>query len=181
MTGERATFSDLRAGLGLRTALVAYSLRSLQERIAKSLDVVPGLEMKVALEESNKAGKTVALIDRDVRVTLRRLSASIGWQEFRAFFGDLFRRRKVSIHPSDELVLVLLNEMKARYPRVYAAMVSERDLYMIHQVLALRAAYPEQVILVIVGKGHIPGMSKLLNQSKTPHQVLSDHVKHVSD
>ena len=144
------------------------------KKIAKSLGVVPGLEMKAALQVAEKSGKPIALIDRDVRMTLRRLSASIGWREGRAFIRDLFRRRKVSVHPSDEIVLVLLNEMKERYPRVYKTMVSERDAYMAHQVRALLGAYPGKTILVVVGKGHVPGMAHIFTEANVPHTILDD-------
>ena len=174
MSGERSTFAELRAALGLKTAIIAFSMRSLQERIAKSLGVVPGLEMKAALEAATKSDKTIALIDRDVRQTLKRLSASLGFQELKSFIRDMFRRRKISTHPSDAVVLELLAEMKTRYPRVYAAMVSERDEYMVRQLTALRRDYPGQNILVVVGKGHVPGMSALLTTASIEHILLDD-------
>jgi pheromone shutdown protein TraB len=71
---------------------------------------------------------------------------------------DAFRKRQVSIHPSDEVVLELLAEMRVHYPRIYKVMVEERDKFMAGALVHLAEKYPEKTIVAIVGKGHVPGM-----------------------
>jgi len=158
LSGKRAGFGELRAHLGLRTALLATTLRWLQERIAASLDVTPGLEMKTALENAGKAKKTVALIDRDISVTMHRLRAAFGWREFLQLCKDSFRRRKVPVHPTDDFVDQILGEMREKYPRLYTVMVAERDVYMAGALVKLAEHYRGKRIVAIVGKGHVPGM-----------------------
>lgn len=172
ISGQRATFAEMRAAVGVRAALVANVLRSFQERIAKHLGVVPGLEMKAALEAAHAHDKIATLIDRDVRITLQRFTKSIGVREVVRMIGDLFRPRKqMSVHPSGELVLALLEEMRERYPRIYRAMVSERDAYMARQLLAIKRKWPDKRVLAVVGMGHVPGMARHLEEAGVPYKV----------
>jgi pheromone shutdown protein TraB len=172
LSGERATFAEMRAAVGLRAAVIASILRGFQERIAKSLGVVPGLEMKAALETAHALNKTAALIDRDVRITMQRFTKSIGLREIARMIADLFRPRKMmSVHPSGELVLTLLEEMRVRYPRIYRAMVSERDAYMARQLVAITRKWPEKRVLAVVGMGHVPGMSRHLEEAGVTFSV----------
>lgn len=158
MSGRRASFNELRRHLGFRTALLATVLRWLQERIAASLDVTPGLEMKAALDAAAHAKKPAALIDRNIAVTMHRLRVAFGWREFVQMARDAFTRRKVPVHPSDDFVEKLLLEMRERYPRLYNVMVAERDQYMASALVKLARHYEGQRIVAIVGKGHVPGM-----------------------
>lgn len=164
LSGRRASFGELRRHLGLRTALLATVLRWLQERIASSLDVTPGLEMKASLEAAARAKKPVALIDREIAVTMHRLRMAFGVREFLQMCKDAFRRRKVPVHPSDDFVLQILDEMKQHYPRLYRVMVSERDEHMAGALVRLANHHPGQRIVAIVGKGHVPGMCAILEE-----------------
>jgi pheromone shutdown protein TraB len=158
LSGKRATFNELRKHLGIRTALFAITLRWLQERIAAHLDVAPGIDMKAALIAASNHKKTVALIDRDIAVTMHRLRSSFGFRELLQLFRDVFRRRTIPLDPSDDVVLGVLAEMHERYPRLYTALVTERDEYMASALVNLATRYPGKRILAIVGKGHVPGM-----------------------
>jgi pheromone shutdown protein TraB len=175
MTNKRATFKELHQALGLKTALMAMIMRSLQEKIAKNVGVLPGIEMRTALKEANEQQKLIALIDRDIRVTLKRLSSSFGWPEIKQMAKDSFRKREIPIHPSDDLVVELLEEMKRYYPRIYKAMVAERDLYMAKALIHVQLEHPDKHIVAIVGKGHVQGMVHQINylNSQMPVRLWS--------
>ena len=177
LSGKRATFGELRKHLGFRTALLATTLRWLQERIASSLDVTPGLEMKAALETAAKANKPVALIDREITVTMHRLRAAFGAREFLQMCKDAFRRRKIPVHPSDDFVVQILGEMKQHYPRLYRAMVAERDEHMANALVRLAERYRGQHIVAIVGKGHVPGMRILLEEKGLSPTIFRNGVQ----
>ena len=66
------------------------------------------------------------------------------------------------MHPSDDFVVQILGEMKQHYPRLYRAMVAERDEHMANALVRLAERYRGQHIVVIVGKGHVPGMRAVL-------------------
>jgi pheromone shutdown protein TraB len=162
LQNKQASFSELRKALGLKAAVMAVVLRAAQQRIAKNLNVLPGLEMRAALKECMEQHKTVALIDRDIRVTMQRLSKAFGWRELWQLIKD-FKPRRVPVHPSDDLVLELLAELKQRYPRVYKVMVSERDHHMAAALIKVQHDNKDKIILAIMGKGHITGVQKQIN------------------
>lgn len=159
---KQATFKELRQALGLKAAIMTSILRSLQQRLAKDVDVLPGVEMRTALLAAMQGGKQIFLIDRDIRTTMQRLSKAFGWGEAWQLVKD-FRPRKIPIHPDDDLVLQLMKELKQHYPRIYKVMVSERDKYMAAALVEIQLANPEKRVLVVVGKGHVSGMLKEIN------------------
>lgn len=155
---KRASFAELRAALGVKGALMASIMRWFQEKIAKDLGVVPGVEMKTALLVAAKQHKQIMVIDRPIQITFHRLSKRFGRREVWQMIKDSFRRQRMSIHPDDDIVAQLLAQMKDKYPRIYAVMVSERDAYMAKGLVAIHAANPDKRVLAIVGKAHVPGM-----------------------
>jgi pheromone shutdown protein TraB len=171
---REATFSELRAALGMKAALMASVMRSLQKRIAKSAGVLPGVEMRFALKEAQAQHKHILLIDRDIRVTLKRLSNNFGWPEVKQMIKDL-RPRKIPLHPDDDLVAQLMAEMKHTYPRIYTVMVSERDEYMAKALVHIARENPDKHLLAVVGKGHVAGMLVHINNlnADLPVQVWS--------
>ena len=52
--------------------------------------------------------------------------------------------------------------MKKTYPNVYRALVSDRNKYMVKNIVKILRKNPGKKILVIVGAGHQEGMEKLL-------------------
>jgi pheromone shutdown protein TraB len=172
---RKATFKELKAALGLKAALMATVLRSIQEKAAKNIGVLPGVEMRMALKEAAKQRKQIFLIDREIRITIKRLSDNFGWREIKQISKDMFRRRAIPVHPSDDLVVELLEEMKMHYPRIYKVMVAERDHHMAVAAVKLQAENPEKNILVVVGKGHVKGMTHQINYLNSQMQVSVWH------
>src|SRR3546814_3025386 len=68
-----------------KTALFAANLglAAYQRRLAEQLGIEPGAELKAAADDARARGLPMHLIDRDVGVTFKRISARLG------FFGRL--------------------------------------------------------------------------------------------
>src|SRR3546814_12012980 len=66
-----------------KTALFAakLGLAAYQRRLAEQLGIEPGAELKAAADDAHARGLPMHLIDRDVGVTFKRISARLG------FFG----------------------------------------------------------------------------------------------
>ncbi len=141
----------------------------LQNKIGKELGVMPGAEMKLAIKLASERKIKVALIDRDIRLTLKSFSRSIGWKEKWRFINDLVRgllfgKREmkkmgfegidVSKVPADELIEKLILQVKERYPGTYSSLIEERNQIMTTNILNLVRQAPDKKILVIVGAGH---------------------------
>jgi pheromone shutdown protein TraB len=138
----------------------------IQKKLGNKIGISPGSEMKTAalLAKENKI--KIALIDRDIILTLKSLSKNITrrekWNFVKDFFKGIFGKpdkellenldlRKV---PDDKLISKLLESVKDRYPGLFKSLVEERNLIMAVNIAKLLRQSPESNILVIVGAGH---------------------------
>lgn len=165
---ERPSFFYLLKTVGLTGALFATLGGAAQRKLGRMVGMDPGAEMLAAFRLAQRDGKRVLLVDRDLRVTLRRLK--FGWREFRQLLKDLWRgllgKDRLSFDldkvPSEAVVGKLLAEFRARYPRPYAALVEERNKHMVRSLLSYHETHITERVLVVVGAGHVAGMRGLL-------------------
>jgi pheromone shutdown-related protein TraB len=157
--------------IGLTGYLFAAIGRSLQQKLGSIVNMQPGSEMLAAVALAQKHQKTLALIDRDILITLRRLSQEFTRKEkFRLFFDILsspFSKRfriDISRVPEHEMVIPLLAFLRQRYAGIYRALIDERDLFMAKQLFSLQEAHPHATILAVVGLGHKQGMEHYFAQ-----------------
>ena len=149
----------------------------IQQKLGKTVGVSPGSEMKTALEIAHQKNLQIALIDQPISITLKNFSKELTWKEKWRFFSDIvkgiispqkqiknygmeeFDLRKV---PEEKMILKIIGQMKRQYPSIYKTIISDRDKYMVRQLVKLMRDHPEKKILAIVGAGHKEGMGKLL-------------------
>jgi len=147
--------------------LVQHALFWLQKRAGETTGVRPGAEMLAAAKEAREHNVPVALIDRDIRITLGRALRNItlseklklAWGAIGGFFevGDKAKLDSL-IGQKDEL----MGEFERELPSVYKALVTERDSHMATAIQSIPAAR----VLVVVGAGHMPGIRKRLEYRK---------------
>ncbi|MUV86031.1 conjugal transfer protein TraB [Natronomonas sp. CBA1123] len=92
MKGE--TPDDLDAGDLLRgntvyQFLAYWMLSYVQARLGDRLDIEPGADMKAAIDTSEALGIDVALVDRDIQVTIQRFWARLSFLEKLKLVGSL--------------------------------------------------------------------------------------------
>lgn len=148
-----------------------FMLSSIQRRMAKDMNVTPGLEMQAAIDEAKAQNAEVATIDREVRTTLQRVWGLMGfWTKMKLFnqilLGLFEEEEDVSEEHIEALkekgaLEMLLQEMGDQLPGVKERLIDERDLYMVEKI---RQA-PGQKLLAVVGAGHVPGMMKHWNDT----------------
>ena len=143
-----------------RGAFFALILSLLQKRIAKKFGVVPGEEMLTAVREARRLGIPLLLIDRDIFVTMRRLS-KVGLLEKLGLFLH-FTRVSADDLSDQKYIDSLVNQLKIESPGVYRVLVHERDEYMAER---LRTANYDKIVAVI-GAGHLRGMQSFLFSNK---------------
>ena len=135
-----------------------------EAKMGKLVGVKPGTEMKTAIMLAAKTKARIVLIDRDIIITLKRLTTEITFREKLRFISDIFKAllfrkvpemnfdlRKV---PSKELIDKLMKGVKTRYPNVYKVLVHERDIYMAKALNKLINTEKDKRIVAIVGAGH---------------------------
>jgi pheromone shutdown-related protein TraB len=182
----QAIMSKVRRKIKLRHALklglfgfLFYIIGSISQKVlGKKTGQQPGIDMKTGIIEAKNAGAKIALIDRDISITLYRLSKRVPLKEksklvFYLLFGG-FSKNKIDLDltkvPKDKLVHKLISELSHKFPGFYRVLVSERDTYMQNQVRLISHKFPDSKLLIIIGAGHKEKMkkfvSKLININK---------------
>ena len=169
------------ARIGFKGYLFATIGGWLQRKLGSIVGVMPGSEMKLAVELAGKSGAKVALIDQDIEITLKKFSQKLSWKEKFRFIGDLFKslffRKKamkelglkdekidLSKVPDKELVRKLIKQLEKRYPNVYDVLVRQRNKVMANNLAKLLLRFPDENILAVVGAGHEEELLKMIKK-----------------
>ena len=152
-----------------------------ERKLGKYVGVKPGSEMLKAISLAKKNKLKIALIDQDIEITLKKLSASITWKEKWYFIVDIlkgvfFHKSELKKYgiikldltkvPSKKLIKKLTSEVKKRYPGVYKILVEERNEIMVSNLNRLKEEYPDKLILGIIGAGHEKEMIEMIKKKK---------------
>jgi pheromone shutdown-related protein TraB len=147
--------------LGIKGYLFALLGGLLQQKLGDVVGIKPGSDMLRAVQLAQQNNKKIALIDRDIKITLTRLSKAIWWKEKLNFVVYLFtapfsRKTTISLDriPEKELINKLLALMKKRYPGLHRVLVEERNRIMAFKLRTLMENYEDKKILAVVGAGH---------------------------
>ncbi|MFH0870839.1 MAG: TraB/GumN family protein [archaeon] len=147
--------------IGLKGYLFAVIGGLVQQKLGDIVGVKPGSDMLKAITLARDNGRKIALIDRDIRVTLSRLSKKITWKERFNFLIDIFRapfskrmHLDLSKVPEKKMIFELMKLLKTRYPGLYQVLVEERNHIMALKLHGLMENYPDKHILAVVGAGH---------------------------
>lgn len=141
-------------------------LASFQKRVAQKLGIRPGEEMLRALNVIDQYNLKTALIDREVRTTLKRAWAkTTWWSSVKLMFsmcGSLFTSQdEISAEEIEKLkgqdaLTTIIDEFSEMLPGIKSVLIDERDLYMVKKLSDLNYSK----IVAVVGAGHVPGMLK---------------------
>ncbi|WP_313274716.1 TraB/GumN family protein [Stenotrophomonas sp.] len=172
-----------------RVALFAanLALAAYQRRLAEQLGIEPGAELKRAVELAKANDLPVHLIDRDVGLTFRRASQSLG------FFGKiklvmglgagLFSSEDVGEDEIEKLkqgdmLESSFGEFANESPALYQAIIGERDRYM---ATRLREEHnsEQRNVLAVVGAGHLAGLARYLETDSEAPGPLREQLEAV--
>ena len=158
--------------IGLKGYLFALIGSIAQEKLGKMVGIKPGSEMLKAVKLAKEHKSKVVLLDRPIHITLKRFSNAFTWKEKFRFIKDILFPKQAKIKfqldsvPEEELITKLLAYTKERYPSIYTVLVEERNHYMYERYKAVRTAFPDDLILLVMGAGHVEGFLELLNLKK---------------
>lgn len=151
--------------------LVSGFLSYMQKKIGEDVGVKPGSEMMAAVDAAQEIGARVALIDRDIQITLKRaLNQMSFWEKMKFVYGIL-----ASFFSSDDTVEDIedikqgdtLSEVMEYFqemsPKAFDVLVTERDAYMARMLLDIS----EKNVIAVVGAGHQKGIEDHLNHPQT--------------
>lgn len=151
--------------------LAGSVLSFIQARIGKDLDIKPGSEMIAAIEAGEEVGAKIALIDRDINITLQRaLNKMTISEKLKFIYGGLasFFVKEDELEDIEELkdaakLDEIMEQFKDISPGAYQVLVKERDAYLAQSLINL----PDEKIIAVVGAGHKKGMNNYLDNSET--------------
>ena len=158
--------------LGITGYLFALIGKFVQKRVGNMVGMNPGEEMLLGATLAKNNKLQLALIDQDVKITLRGLSKKVPFSEKMRMVKDFLfapfsKQEKVKLDltkvPPSELIEKLMGQMRKSYPRFYAVLVEDRNKYMAKQIFLILRNNPEKKIMAIVGAGHEEGIHRNLN------------------
>jgi pheromone shutdown protein TraB len=167
-------FQVLRSGK-MGVLAVNLALGAFQQRLADQLGIEPGQEMRTAIAGASTAGVPLLLVDRDLGITLKRVYANVPWwQRFTLMAGILAGvLSRDEVRPDDieklkqgDLLEATFAEFAENERALFTPLISERDRYMAgqleRQVLRAPRARRPSSVLVVIGAGHLPGLTREL-------------------
>ncbi|MDM7933853.1 MAG: TraB/GumN family protein, partial [Methanothrix sp.] len=159
--------SELLSGGRLFFFLVQWVLAYMQRRIGDELGVKPGSEMLAAIEAAERTGARVALVDRDVGITIQRFWSSMGlldkarlmWSMVPAALGWGKDEIDIDTITQEDIVSQMISEFRKVSPAAANVLIDERDAYLARNILSLSR---EGRVLAVVGAGHREGIIRRL-------------------
>jgi len=145
-------------------------LASMQRKIGKELGVKPGSEMLAAAELAAKYKIPIALVDRDISITMKRAFSRMGFfEKLKLFFelmlysfglGESLTREKIEELKREDMLSAVIKELSKQFPSIKEVLIDERDQYIAGAISKIKA----KKVLAVVGAGHIAGIKENLGK-----------------
>ncbi len=163
---------ELLKGNNLAIFLMQTLLAFVQRKVGAEMGVKPGSEMLAAIDAANARNLGIALIDRDLGITLARFWAKMSLREkFRMFYSLVLASLGIGTKDVDidqitkeDVVSSLIEELREFTPSVAEVLVDERDAYLAHNLLEIGKT---KRVIGVVGAGHREGIRKYLEHPET--------------
>lgn len=175
--------SSPSAGVALGAAAVGTAIKGMYGKMSQE-GFNPGEEFAVAMREGQAVGATIVLGDRDVDVTLQRLSQALRKTDLKKLLAadsemetsmrellpgqlpndkDSAYKEELSAFvetmKAKETLKLVMAQLQQAAPEIYEAMVAERDAYMANGINKLDA-FP--VVVAVMGLAHVDGVENYL-------------------
>ncbi len=149
-------------------------LSSIQRRLGEEYGVEPGSEMIAAIQEAKKQNIKVALVDRDITVTLKRAWQKMGvrekfrviWEFLKAMLGyDEEELQDIDLKElmKQDVISQMMEEFSKIAPSAALVLISERDQYISQKIFE---ESKKGKVIAVVGAGHINGIKKHLEKQE---------------
>ena len=147
-------------------------LSSIQRRLGKDQGVEPGSEMIAAINEAKKKKIKIALVDRDISITLKRAWKKMGfkekirllWEFLKSIVGYEEDLEKIDIKEimDQDIISTMMEEFGQIAPSVSEVLINERDRYIAKKILN---ESKKGKVVAILGAGHLKGIKEYLNKN----------------
>ena len=158
--------------------LINILLANMQRKLGKEIGLKPGMEMIEAIKISKEKGIPVALLDRDIRITLKRALSEMSLVEKAKILMEIGIGMFQSPEPLTEDIIeqlkekdtlnALMQELSRKMPSVKKVLVDERDAFIAHRIMQIKG----KKVLAVVGAGHLDGIKKNLGKKVNVRELL---------
>ena len=187
-TKRSPSFKTIREiGIGGFLFLIIGSY--VQKKLGKKVNINPGADMLSATKSAKKIGARIALIDIPIDQTLKKFSYELPFKEKMSYIKEIFlslifpkkkmkelgiKNFNLSSVPSDKIITKLITYFKNHFPITYKILIDDRNKFMAKHILSLmESVYSmeskndelENVVLVVIGAGHMDGIVKILEKN----------------
>jgi pheromone shutdown-related protein TraB len=142
-------------------------LTNFQIRIGDELGVKPGTEMLTAVNLAREKNIPIALVDRDIGISLKRALDQVSFKEkfklLSTFISGFLANEEMEEDileklKDKDLVNELIQELGEEIPSFKRALIDERDRYIAYKIASL----PGENIVAVIGAGHVNGIQRIL-------------------
>jgi pheromone shutdown-related protein TraB len=152
--------------------LIHWLLGFVQKKIGDDAGVKPGAEMLAAIQKAESNGMRVALIDRDIQVTLGRFWNKMSFFEKMKLFVSLAgasvglgtKDIDMDTVTNEDVVSQLVTELRKMVPSAATVLIDERDAIMAKNLLDLSR---EGKVVAVIGAGHREGIKRYIDNPET--------------
>jgi len=151
--------------------LMQLLMTNFQRKIGDDLGITPGSEMIKAIEDAKARGIGVILVDRDIKVTLRRAfneMSLIEKSKLASCFisgmseGGEIDERLIEELKEKDVLTEMMEELGKEIPSAKRVLVDERDMYIANKIAKIEG----KKIVAVVGAGHVEGIRNLLKSGR---------------
>jgi pheromone shutdown-related protein TraB len=154
-------------------------LALIQQDLGEKYGISPGSDMCAAILSAREIGARIALIDRDIGITMNRV-LRVPLREVLALSSskeeDLEDLSKISMDKIEDILEkdnleLIIRGFKRKQPSLFSALVDERDKYMADMLEKISVENPEKKIIAIVGAGHLGGLTGYLESLQAGSKI----------
>jgi len=157
--------------------LVYKMLAQFQESMAEQYGVNAGDEMLTAINYAQSHQLPVAFIDTNAQQLFTRMWKTMPFTEkfkllFSGFVGFFVSKKRVEqeLKHYQQNFDSYIQEIGTKFPTIKRTLIDERNEHMAGKLVALHEKH--QKIIACVGDGHVPGISKLLQEKQIPFESI---------
>lgn len=159
--------SELLSGGKIFLFLVQLFLAYIQRKIGEEMGVKPGSEMLAAIEAAKRTGARVALVDRDIGITIQRFWSAMGFFDKIRLVGSLIpaalgwgdEEIDIDSITHADIVSQMISEFRKISPGAANVLIDERDAFLARNLFLLSK---QGRVLAVVGAGHREGIARHL-------------------
>lgn len=171
---EETLGSAIKAGKA--PLLLFQSLLATQQRkMGLETGEKPGVDLLTAVEEAEENDIELALIDRDIKITLRRVWSKMGFFQKIKLLNALLAPEEDdeidvdAIAEDSDLISEMMDELRKMVPAAGEVLIDERDEYLASKI---RNEASKGKVLAVMGAGHLKGVEeKLLIEPPSDEKV----------